>query len=259
MQRKHRQYMLIAVILLIAMGLAGCGLFKTPTQVNGTVKYTNGTLIADAIVVLDTQNATTGADGTFSFEKVPQGTYTVTVTLDNEVIYEDSVVIKGKVMTLNIECVYVLTPEKEAARVLPVNSVEVSSVYSSYVGANIIDGDLNTIAKRWVTTTSDPEAWAILSFAEPVTVDTAVIYSGNENPDDSMSDAYRVDTVVIEVQQGSEWVEVATVTENRAYRCIAEFPATTASSWRFRIVKANILTTGDNRARIFEIRLLQAL
>lgn len=226
---------------------------------DGIVKYQNGTLIPDAVVTLGTQTTTTGADGSFSFAEVPKGTHTLTVTLDGEVIYEEAIVVKGKVMTLNIDCAYVLTPEKEAARLLPVSTVNVSSFYGSYTADKMIDGDLTTITSRWVAATGDNSSWAVFTFAEPVTADTIVIYSGNANPDDALSDAYRVDTVIIEVEQGSDWVEIASVEGNTLYRCIIDFPATTASSWRFRFVKANSLSTDDNRARIFEIRLLQAL
>jgi hypothetical protein len=260
MQRRLKQYMLIAVGLLIVIGLSGCGIFQTTTQVNGTVKNKDGDPITDAIVALGTETAVTDAEGAFSFAEVPKGTYTLTVSLDDEIIYEDTVVIKGKVMTLDIKYVYVLTPEKEEVRLIPGATIAVSSTHnSSSGGANAIDGDLNTINQRWISNNSDAEPWAILSFAEEVTADTMVIYSGNQYPDDSLEDAYRVDTVAIDVMQDSEWVEVATLTENRAYRCIVEFPATTASEWRIRFIQSNILGTDDNRARIYEIRILEAL
>ncbi|HHT28332.1 MAG TPA: hypothetical protein GXZ82_13960 [Firmicutes bacterium] len=149
-----------------------------------------------------------------------------------------------------------LPQEEEAARAITGISVDVSSIHNSAsTGDNLVDGDLTTTTKRWISKSGDQEPVATFTLPQEALVDAVVVYSGFSSEE---ADVYTVDTFVVEALQGGGWVAVATVEENRDYRCVVTFAPAKASSWRVRFIKSNTLGTSDNRARVFEIRLLEA-
>lgn len=150
-----------------------------------------------------------------------------------------------------------LTLAEEEARLVTGMEVEVSSLHHRLnVGAHIIDGDVATRDRRWISQAAETEPWLMLMLPDAVAVDTVVLYSGMEAKDD---DPYIADTFVIEAMQGSDWVQVARVEGNLSYRCVAAFPAFSSNAWRIRFIKGNNWTAEvDHRARVFEVRLLQA-
>jgi hypothetical protein len=151
-----------------------------------------------------------------------------------------------------------LSIEEESARTIAGVAVDVSSIHnSSSVGDHLVDGDLTTSTKRWISKTGDQEPVATLSLPQDILVNGLVLYSGFSVKEDEV-DVYTADTFIVEALQGGAWVEVATVKENRNYRCVVSFAPVKASSWRVRFIKSNTLGTSDNRARVFEIRLLEA-
>jgi hypothetical protein len=150
-----------------------------------------------------------------------------------------------------------LSVADEEARLVTGMEVEVSSLHHRLnIGEHIIDGDLTTSAQRWISQLADKEPWLMLMLPEAVSVDTLVLYSGmSAKP----GDQYNADTFVIEAMQGSDWVQVTRVEGNLEYRCVATFPAVSANAWRIRFIKSgNTIDPTDNRARIFEVRLLKA-
>jgi hypothetical protein len=150
-----------------------------------------------------------------------------------------------------------LTLAEEEARAVTGMEVEVSSLHHRLtVGPLAIDGDTSTRDQRWISQAADQEPWLMLMLPEAATVDAVVLYSGLDAID---NDLYIADTYVIEAMQGADWVQVARVEGNLAYRCVTTFPAVNANAWRIRFIKANNWVEAvDYRARIYEVRLLQA-
>lgn len=94
------------VLLMLAVVLGGCLSVFGPreAEVAGTVKYVDGTPVADATVQLGSLQATTGANGAFKFaQKVKHGTYQLTVTVEGEEVHKRQVQVSGATYNIPIE------------------------------------------------------------------------------------------------------------------------------------------------------------
>lgn len=104
---RHRKAILgLTILILTAFVASGCtflSLGPRVSEVKGVLKDPDGEPLANAKVQFGTTSVVTDENGAFALLNMKQGTYTVTVLVNDEPVYQDTVRLSKKVVDLDLE------------------------------------------------------------------------------------------------------------------------------------------------------------
>lgn len=104
--KRYRLMSLILGLLMLTVGISGCGLFKKVATVTGTVTWSDDDgAIEGAEVLIAGLSATTNADGVYTIDKVPYGEHELVVKIDGTSVHTQTAVINKKNLVVNISIV----------------------------------------------------------------------------------------------------------------------------------------------------------
>lgn len=184
-------------LLLLSVVLAGCLSFgPREAEVTGTVKYVDGTPIANATVRLGSLQTTTGANGAFKFaQKVKHDTYQLTVTVEGEEVYKRQVSVSGATYNIPIElplphCYEGANPPEGMTMVLCIDGREGDTVDA--LGFTVSGGD-------WLIVEHDGRTWVQVKEAGTIQ------YAAIEVPQMATADRFVVEFTGMYTSAGNTW------------------------------------------------------